>query len=334
MILRWLLVCLFAGLAVPAAAQERVLVVTQREAANGALFLAAARGYFKAEGLDLQIGTYRTPQEVVEAVASGRGEFGLTALTPAAFNLAGRGTITVIAAQVREMRDFEGDEVIAANAAYDKGLHTFADLADKTVAIQSLGSASHYQLGAIARAKGFDLATVTVKTLYAFDEVAKAVASGTVDAAILPASYARDLVTAGQGRLIGWVSEIDRQQTGALFTAPKTIEAKRATVEKFVRAYRRGVSDYAQALLRRGRFGKRVSDSASQEAAGIIARTVFPDRSTGMAIVEGSAPYMDPKARIDIADIARQLDWLKTQGFVEKNVEARDVVDLSFTAGP
>jgi NitT/TauT family transport system substrate-binding protein len=333
MILRWLLVCLIAGLALPAAAQQRVLVVTQRQAANGALFLAAVRGYFKAEGIELQVGIYRTPQEVVDAVASGRSEFGLSALTPAAFNLAGKDAITIIAAQLREKRDYEGDEVIAANAAYDKGLRRFADLAGKVVAIQSLGSAAHYQLAEIARAKGFDFAGVTVKPLYSFDDMTKAVAAGTVDAAMLPARYARDVLTAGQGRLIGWYSEIGEQQTGALFAAPRTIGSKRAMVEKFVRAYRRGVADYAQALLRRDRFGKRVSDSASQDAAGIIARAVFPGRSAGTAIVEANAPYMDPKARIDVADLARQIDWYKAQGFVEKNVEARNVVDLSFTAG-
>jgi NitT/TauT family transport system substrate-binding protein len=223
--------------------------------------------------------------------------------------------------------------LVAANAAYDKGLRKFADLAGKLVALQSLGSAPHYQLGQIARVKGFDLASMTLKTFPSFDDVAKEVAAGRVDAAILPAQYARDLLTAGQGRLIGWISEIDRQQTGALFGAPKTIAGQRATVEKFVRAYRRGVADYAQALLRRDRYGKRVSDSASQEAAGIIARTVFPGRSSGMAIVGANAPYMDPKARIDVADIARQIDWYKAQGFVEKNVDARDVVDLTFTAG-
>ena len=333
MILRWLLVCLIAGLTVPAAAQDRVLVVTQRQAASGALFLAAAHGYFKAEGLDAQIGIYRTPQEVVEAVASGRSEFGLAALTPAAFNLAGRGAITAIAAQLREKRDYEGDEVIAANAAYAKGLRKFADLAGKVVAVESLGNAPHYQLGEIARANDFDLAAVTVKPLYSLDDMSKAVAAGTVDAAILPAQYARDLLTAGQGRLIGWVSEIGEQQTGALFASTQTIKAKRATVEKFVRAYRRGVADYAAALLRHDRFGKRISDAASRDAAGLIARTVFPGRSSGMAIVEANAAYMDPKARIDIADIARQVEWYKAQGFVEKTVEARDVVDLSFTAG-
>ena len=41
------------NLAIPAAAQERVLVGTQRLAENGPLFLAAAQGYFKAEGIDL-----------------------------------------------------------------------------------------------------------------------------------------------------------------------------------------------------------------------------------------------------------------------------------------
>jgi NitT/TauT family transport system substrate-binding protein len=333
MILRRLVICLIVGLSLPAAAQERVLVVTQRQAANGALFLAAVRGYFKAEGLELQVGVYRTPQEVVEAVASGRSEFGLAALTPAAFNLAGRGAIKAIAAQVREQRDYEGDELVAANAAYDKGLRKFADLAGRLVALQSLGSAPHYQLGQIARAKGFDLAALTLKTFPSFDDMAKEVAAGRVDAAILPAQYARDLLTASQGKLIGWVSEIDQQQTGALFAAPKTIAGRRATVEKFVRAYRRGVADYAQALLRHDRYGKRMSDAASREAARIIARTVLPGRSAGMAIVEANAPYMDPKARIDVADIARQLDWYKVQGFVEKNVEARDVVDLSFTAG-
>jgi NitT/TauT family transport system substrate-binding protein len=306
MILRRLVICLIVGLSLPAAAQERVLVVTQRQAANGALFLAAVRGYFKAEGLDLQVGVYRTPQEVVEAVASGRGEFGLTALTPAAFNLAGRGAIKAIAVQVREQCDYESDELVAANAAYDKGLRKFADLAGKLVALQSLGSAPHYQLGQIARVKGFDLAAGAICVRPAHRGSGQA---DRLDIGDRPAADRRAVCRAQDDR------------------------GPARTVEKFVRAYRRDVADYTQALLRRDRYCKRVSDSASQEAAGIIARTVFPGRSSAMAIVEANAPYMDPKARIDVADIARQIDWYKAQGFVEKNVDARDVVDLTFTAG-
>jgi NitT/TauT family transport system substrate-binding protein len=334
MILRWLVICIVAGFAAPAGAQERVMVVTQRLAANGALFIAAVNGYFTAEGLNLEMGAFHTTREVLDAVASGRAEFGLTELTSIAFNLAGKGAVRMIAAQAREWRDYEGNDVLASNAAYAKGLRKFEDLAGKIVAVESLGSAAHYQLGEIARAKGFDLTSVTVKPFYSVADAAKAVGTGTADAAILPAQNVAILLSASQARMIGWVSQFTEQQTGALFTSPTTIKTKRATVEKFVRAYRRGVADYSRALLRHDRFAKRISDSASREAAGMIARYVYPGQSTGMAVVEASAPFMDPKARIDINDIARQLGWYQAQGFVEKTVEARDLVDLSFTAGP
>ena len=324
---------LIATLVAPAAAQERVQVVTQRQVANGALFIAAVKGYFKAEGLELQMGAYNSAHEVVEAVAAGSADFGLTEFTPVAFNLAGQGAIKAIAAQAREKRDFEGAEVVAANGAYANGLRKLENLSGKVVAIDALGSASHYQLSEIARVKGFNLSSMAVKPVYSLGDLAKAVENGTVDAAILPTQYARDLATANQGKLVGWISEIGEPQTGALFASSAMIKSKRETVEKFVRAYRRGVADYASALLRRDRYAKRVSDQTSQAAAGIIARYVYPGNSLGTGLVDGVAPFIDPKARIDIADIERQLDWYKAQGFVEKTVEARDMVDLSFTAG-
>ena len=327
------LIILIANLVSPAAAQERVSVVTQRLAADGALFLAGVRGYFKAEGIDIQVGAFNTTREVLEAVASGRSDFGLTELTPAAFNLAGRNAITIIAAQAREKRDFEGAELVASNAAYDRGMRKFEDIAGKVVGIETLGTQAHYQLSEVARVKGFKLPSITVQTLQSANELAKAVETGRVDAAILPQPLARDVITASQGKLIGWMSDVDEMQTGALFTTPKMIKDKRETVEKFVRAYRRGVADYAAAMLRRDRYAKRVSDDTSQKAASIIARFVYPDTSTGPSIVDAAAPYVDPNARIDIDDLERQLAWYKAQGFVEKTVVARSIVDLSFTAG-
>ncbi len=81
-------------------------MVTQRLVGNGALFIAAVQGYFKAEGLELQMGAYGSAREVVEAVAAGSADFGLTEFTPTAFNLAGQGAIKAIAAQAREKRDY------------------------------------------------------------------------------------------------------------------------------------------------------------------------------------------------------------------------------------
>jgi NitT/TauT family transport system substrate-binding protein len=330
-----LLLSIIVGLLASAAAQERVTIGTQRLAANGALFMAAAQGYFKAEGLDVDMTEYNAAQPVVEALSLGATDFGLAGFTAAAFNLAGKGAIKAIAAQVREKRDYEGNEIVASNTAYDRGLHKPEDLANKLVAISQLGSVFHYQLGQIARIKHFDLGSVTMKPLQTVEAMAHAVGAGQVDAAILPAQNARDLLTASQGRLIGWTSEIDEQQLGALFTTAKMIESRRAAVEKFLRAYRRGAADYAGALLRHDRYGKRLSDAKSQAAAVMIVRYVFPGRSTGSAsaAVEAGAYSMDAQARLDAADIARQVEWYKAQGLVDKSVEAAGIADFSFSPG-
>lgn len=322
---------LVASLTGAAVAQERVVIGTQRLTENGALFLAVAQGYFKAEGIDLAMTAYGSDRMVAETLAAGVTDFGLARFTPAAFDFAGKGLLKAVAAQAREKRDFEGAEIVASSAGFISGLHKFENLAGKTVAIDALGSSSHYQLAQIASVKHIDPNRIAVKPLQTLDAIARAVGTGQVDAAIMPAPYARELLVANQAKFIGWYSELDEQQLGALFVSSKMVARRRAVVEKFVRAYRRGVADYAAALLRKDIHLKRTSDTKSREAAAVIARYVYPNRGDeGTAAVEASAYYIDPQARLDVVDIERQLAWYKAEGLVDKNVDARNIVDPSF----
>jgi NitT/TauT family transport system substrate-binding protein len=320
-----------AIVALPAGAQERVVIGTQRLTDNGALFLAAAQGYFKAEGIDLAMTAYESDQTVAETLAAGATDFGLAGFTPAAFNFAGKGLIKAVAAQVREKRYYEGTEIVASNIGFNKGLHKFEDIANRTIAISALGSVPRYQLEQIARIKRVDVTRITVKPMQTLDAVARAVGTNQVDAAIMPAPHARELLAANQAKLVGWYSELDEQQFGALFVSTKMIGSRRGVVEKFIRAYRRGTADYAEALLRKDRNSKRTSDTRSHEAATTIARYVYPDRGDGgAAAVEAAAYFIEPQAGLDAVDIERQIAWYKAQGLIDKSVNARDVVDPSF----
>jgi NitT/TauT family transport system substrate-binding protein len=321
---------LIATLMTAASAQERVTVGTQRLGTSGALFIAATQGYFKAEGLDVEMTAYATPQNVVEALAGGATDLGVAEFTGAAFNLAGKGAIKAVAAQVREKRDYDGYEIIASNAGYARGLRKPADLAGRSFAVSDLGSVEHYQLGQVARVKNIELGGVVLKMMRSLDGVSRAIANGEADAAILPAQYARELMTANQGKQIAWVSELDEPQLGALFASANVIATKRPTVEKFLRAYRRGATDYAAALMRLDKYSKRVTDARSQAAAASIARYVYPGKADGVTMVESGAFYMDPQARLDAADIERQIEWYKSQNLIDRGVAARNVVDMSF----
>jgi NitT/TauT family transport system substrate-binding protein len=321
---------LIAALVSPAAAQERVSVATTRDVANGALFLAAARGYFKAEGLDLEMTAYPSDMDVAQAVAAGANEFGLAKFTTESFAFAGRGLIKAIAAQASEKRNYEGNELIVSNAAFANGLRKPEQLVDRSAAIGALGSTSHYQFGRIADVKGFDFASITLKPQSSLEAIAHAVASGQADAAILPSDYARALLTSDQAKLLAWFSQIDEQELGALFASAETIRGKRGTVEKFLRAYRRGAAAYYDALMRHDKYGKRISSAGSLAAADDIARYVYPGRAAGGSTVEEQAYFIDPHAHLDAADVARQMRWYQAQGLVDKEFDAGAVIDESF----
>jgi NitT/TauT family transport system substrate-binding protein len=320
---------IIAAVVLPAAAQERVVVGTVRSADNGVLFLAHARDLFKAEGLDVDVKAYPTAQLAAAALAAGDVDLASTEFSLQAFNLAGKGTIKIVAAQAREKNGYEGNEIVASPAAYAAGLRKPENLANHSVAVTQLGSAAYYQLGAIAAAKHFDFKSLTLKPQRFPDAVARSVIGGQSDAAILPPVNARDLLTANEGKLVGWVSEIAEPQIGALFASAKMLSARRPAVEAFVRAYRHGAAEFADALLRKDRYGKRVSDAKSQAAAARIARYVFPDhaveRVTGA--IEVSSYAIDPQAQIDVADIVRQIDWYKSQGLIDADSNAQLAID-------
>lgn len=324
------LLVITASLAFSAHAQERVRVGAMRQTANGALFLADAQGYFKEEGLEVDMIAYASESDVAEAVAANGVDLGLAAFTPAAFNFVGRGYMKAIAAQVREKRDYEGNVLVASTVAFANGVRSFDALANRTVAIDKLGTLYHYQVGQITRVKHFEPKSITLKTLQNFDAIARAIGTQQVDAALLPPQYARELLTASQARFVGWYSEIDEHQLGAVFASAKAIEGKRAAIEKFVRAYKRGITDYG-VLLRLDR-GKRVSTEKSRKIATLIARYVYPGKplGTSAATVEASAYYIDPQGKLDPVEVARQVEWYKAQGLIDQSVDMQGVVDSSF----
>lgn len=319
----------------PAAAEERVTVGTLRSSDNGALFLAVARGYFSAEGLRVEMTAYQSDKDVAQAVAAGAVDFGLAGFTPQTFDYAAQGFFKLVAAQVQERKGFEGNEVVASNAAWANGLRKMENLADRAVAITFLGSTFHYQLAQIARVKKFDFNSITLKPLQTVDAAALAVSEGKAEAAILPAAYARELMVASQGMLVGWYSEVgEPQDLGALFASKKILTERRAIADKFVRAYRRGAADYS-GMVQLDRYGKRVTNVSTRELATVIARYVFPGRELGRAAgtVETGAYPMDPQAMLDTAHLEQQVAWLKEQKLIDAGVNVPAIVDTSLGRG-
>jgi hypothetical protein len=75
----------------------------------------------------------------------------------------------------------------------------------------------------VAAARKVDFKSIVLMSKQTPDAVTKAVTSGQVDAATLLVLIARDILTARQAMLVGWVSESDESQLGAVFASVKMI---------------------------------------------------------------------------------------------------------------
>jgi len=321
-----------AALAAPAWAADKVAVGVLRFVSSGGLYLAVERGYFTAEGIEVELKFFEAAQPIAVAVVSGDTQFGLTAITAGSLNLAGKGGVKIIASQGAERKGITGNILVASNDAFAKGLTTPEKLAGANVAITQVGSSFHYQLGQIASAKGFPLERITMKPLQSIPNVVAAVKTDQVDAAILPPHIAEPMAARGEVKLITPLSAIGDYQYGALFTTPKLITGNRAMVERFVRAYQKGLKDYADSLLRTDASGKRISDDAAMKAGEQIGKYVYPSDPPAEAAkkVIAAAVFCDPAGKVDAVDIARQVAWYKQEKLVDAGVDATAVIDASF----
>jgi NitT/TauT family transport system substrate-binding protein len=166
------------------------------------------------------------------------------------------------------------------------------------------------------------------------DDILHALANEQVQAAILPAPYAHELMIASQVKLIGWYSEAGSQQLGALFASAKTLNTRRAVADKFVRVYRRGAADHA-GMLQLDRSGKRMFTIGTREIATIIALYAYPGRPLGRAAasIEATALPVNPSAELDADELARQVEWYRAQKLIQTAASGKDMLDTGINSG-
>lgn len=314
-----------ALLAAPAIqAAEKVTVAALTFVSSSPLFIAKEKGYFAAEGLDVELKFFRAAQPVAVAIASGDADFGVTAFTAGFFNLAGKGALKVIGAQLHEVKGFDGSAILASNKAHEAGLTSVEKLPGHSFAMSQVGSSFHYMIGRVAEGAGFKMSDMDLKPLQSVGNMIGALKSGQVDSMIIVPHIAKPLANSGAAKIIGWVADYAPYQVGGLFTSSANVEKRRPVVEKFVRAYQKGIADYRAAFIE----GKADQD----EIVGMIHKYVYKDQEAAKAHpkIRNGAMYIEAEGRLDVADVYKQIEWYKAQGLVDAETDAANIVDNSF----
>lgn len=308
---------------------EKVGVALIRLSSSGPMFIAKEKGYFAAEGLEVEFSYFDAASKVPVAVVSGDADFGTTGATGGFYNLAGKGALKIVAAQSREEPGYNLNAYMVTPEAYAAGVRRPEDLKGRKIGITTVGSTFHYTVGVLADKVGFDLASVQLVPLQSLGNMSAALQGKQVDAVIATANLAAKLEAEGAGKVIGWVGDVTPWQLGVVFTSTRIAKERPDAVRRFLAAYRKGAADYHAAFLQKGPDGKLVQGKGYDEMLGILATyTQQPKEQVAQAL-----PYIDPQGRLDVGSIHQQVAWWQRQGQVDPGVKAADILDLSFVEG-
>lgn len=302
------------------AAAEHIRIGAVRTASP--VFIAVERQYWSAEGLDPELVFFDSAPPIAVAVASGDLDFGVTGLSGGFYNLGT--TLRIIAAGTREAPGFQLSAYLAARGAYDKGLRSVRDFPGHSVAITQFGAPVHYDLVLLTEKYRFDPQSLRVVPLPSNPAQIAALTGGTVDAAIVPVSYALQALDRGDIKLLGYVGDETPWQNGAAFTSAKIADQRAPLVEAFLRGYRKATRDYHDAFT--GEDERRADNATAPAIIAILAKAL----GQPPALVSSGVQYVDADARLDIEDVMRQIAWYRAQGLLKTEIDPAQFIDRRY----
>lgn len=310
-----------------AAADAPIRVGVLKLASSAPLFLAQERGFFKDEGLTVEFKWFAAAQPIAVAVAAREVDVGATGLTAGLYNLFGGGVkMYIVADKGREAPGFHLNGFIVRKALYDGGVRGLKELKGKKIGLTQVGSTFHYQLGKLLEAEGLSLKDVEVAPLRTMTGVLEAMQGGGIDAAILPQPFPGTAETKGVGKVLFWVGDKMFHQIATIFYSEAFREDKDRAL-KFMKAYVRASRAYHDAVLRMDK-GKPVRGKPYEDVLTLVAKyTEQPREAVALGL-----PYQDRDGKLLAEDVSVQIKWFADQKMIDKPVDAKEIVDLTFQA--
>jgi NitT/TauT family transport system substrate-binding protein len=305
---------------------ESVKVGLSKLISNPAVPVAIQRGYFKEQGLDVEMVFFDAAQPISVGVASGDIEFGVSGMSAGFYALASQGQLKLIASSVSEKSGgFYNLTFVASNKAFESGLKDVKGLPGHDVAIVQVGTSLHYTIGLAAEKYGFTMSAMNIRPLQSNTNVMAALTGGTIAAAVMPSTPTLDPVARGEIRRIAWVGDITPNWMGAaLFTGTKTANTRGDMVKRFLVAYRKGAHDYHDAFSTPGDRREDGPDAPAMlkllsDFAGV------PEKE-----IDAATPFIDRDGRLNVDDVSHQITWYRSQGLLKVEAKAEELVDSRY----
>ncbi len=315
-----------AATASPSAAPSPVTVKLGQVGgiSDAAIFIAIEKGYFKEQGIDLDIQRFDSAARMVPFLGTGQLDVGGGSPSAGLYNAVARDLPLKIVADKGNMNPGHGYEaMVVRKQIWDAGaIRSAADLKGKKIAIAARDISPEVTLDTFLKTAGLSVKDVEIVTM-AFADMRQALANGSIDMAMPLEPFATQIAENGIGHIWKRDDEIvPRHQVAVIMYSPDF--AKRTDVgRRFLLAYLKGARYYNDAFERR--------DSAKRkDAIAILAKsTPVKDEALYDKMV---MPGIDPDGKVNVQSLSEEQDWFVKKGSQRTAVDLSKVVDSSYAS--
>ena len=312
--------------ATSALAQTKVRVGNVNTVSDVGIYIADRKGYFKAEGLDVEFVGFKTAAQMIAPLGAGQLDVGGGTVSAGLYNAVGRKIgIRIVADKGSSTPAYNFSRIMVRKDLVDSGRYkTFADLKGMKVAVAAVGTGNAATLDAALRKAGLAFSDVSTIDL-GFPDHLVAYRNKAIDAGVTNEPTATLAEREGVAvSVAGNDTLFKSHQTAVLIYADDFALKHRDAATKFMRAYLRGVRDYNDAL----KDGRIAGPGAREVIDTLIAYTDIKDPKLH---AETSPAACNPDGFADVDSLAGDLEFFKRMKLIEKtDVKAGDVVDNSF----
>ena len=312
----------------PAVARAQVRKVTLgivNTISDAPYFIADARGYFREEGLSVEILPFPSGARMISSLSTGDLDISGGAVSAGLYNANEREiSIKIVADKARNGPGYGFQSIIVRKDLIDSGaFKSLADLKGRKVAIPAVGSVGEQSTLNQACMRGGikfeDVERVYISTADMF----AAMSNKAIDATIVAEPIVSLAEVRGVAKRFLRVDEFYPNQQAAVTTFGAAFLKRRDVAEAFMRGYLRGVHVYNDAL----KDGKIAGKDASEMISIIAKYSGVKDENLLRNVVPAAC---HPDAMPNMEGLQTDLRFIQGLGLVDKKLTVEQVVDLSF----
>jgi NitT/TauT family transport system substrate-binding protein len=310
-----------------AQAQAPVKLASAGIASDIGFFLADKKGYFRAEGLDVELAQMANSPAMIGPLGWGQLDVGAGTVAASLYNAVAQKIAIRAVADKGSMRPGYGfSGLLVRKDLVDSGRYkTYADLKGMKLAVGTFGSANSSAMNEALKKGGLKWSDAASIVALQFPQHIVAYQNKAIDASMTNEPTATTAVSNGLAvRIAGNDDIYPEQQTAVVIFSEIFGRERPEHALKFMRAYIRAVREYNDAL----KDGRIAGPNADEVISVLTEYTFIKDPKIHRSITPAA---INPDGRMSLAGLRNDLDFFKEQKLIQDpQASVERIIDASF----